>query len=226
MLFLSLATLWTGWAFLQYRRRVVSSGATLLAAAFLLWGLHHLDYPFLRARGAWNPWGYYLDILLTLAVGAGILLLVLDDLRRGLGALSDISGDLQRVGREQDVLDALLARPLTLPAVRGTALFLVEDGKARFARGAGVFGDGRDPAPGPSAAGLLDRAIAGRPPPGRRELAPIPLRRRAPAAPERDDHRRPRPRRRSPRPVHRPRRPLPRRPRPAGRRRAGERRSL
>ena len=161
MLFLSLATLWTGWAFLQYRRRVVSSGATLLAAAFLLWGLHHLDYPFLRARGAWKPWGYYLDILLTLAVGAGILLLVLDDLRRGLGALSDISGDLQRVGREQDVLDALLARPLTLPAVRGTALFLVEDGKARFARGAGVFGDGRDPAPGPSAAGLLDRAIAG-----------------------------------------------------------------
>ncbi len=127
VLFLSLATLWTGWVFLQYRRRVASSGATLLAAAFLLWGLHHLDYPFLRERGAWNPWGYYLDILFTLAVGAGILLLVLDDLRRGLGALSDISGDLQGAGREEDVLDALLARPLTLPAVRGSALFLMED---------------------------------------------------------------------------------------------------
>jgi signal transduction histidine kinase len=160
VLFLSLATLWTGWVFLQYRRRVASSGATLLAAAFLLWGLHHLDYPFLRARGAWNPWGYYIDILLTLAVGTGILLLVLDDLRRGLGALSDISGDLQHAGREQDVLDALLARPLTLPAVRGSALFLVEDGKARFARGAGVYRGGPDPTPDGAAGDLLARALA------------------------------------------------------------------
>jgi signal transduction histidine kinase len=160
VLFLSLATLWTGWVFLQYRRRVASSGATLLAVAFILWGLHHLDYPFLRARGAWNPWGYYIDILLTLAVGTGILLLVLDDLRRGLGALSDISGDLQHAGREEDVLDALLARPLTLPAVRGSALFLVEDGKARFARGAGVYRDGPDPAPDGAAGDLLARALA------------------------------------------------------------------
>ena len=119
MLFLSLATLWTGWVFYRYRRRVASSGATLLTVAFGLWGLHHLDYPFLRARGAWAPWGYYLDILLALAVGAGILLLVLDDLRRGLSALSALSGDLQHAGGEQDVLAALLARPLTLPAVRG-----------------------------------------------------------------------------------------------------------
>jgi signal transduction histidine kinase len=160
VLFLSLATLWTGWVFLQYRRRVASGGATLLAVAFILWGLHHLDYPFLRARGAWNPWGYYIDILLTLAVGTGILLLVLDDLRRGLGALSDISGDLQHAGREEDVLDALLARPLTLPAVRGSALFLVEDGKARFARGAGVYRGGHHPASDGAAGDLLARALA------------------------------------------------------------------
>ncbi|HEX2220206.1 MAG TPA: GAF domain-containing sensor histidine kinase [Gemmatimonadales bacterium] len=160
VLFLSLATLWTGWVFLRYRRRVASSGATLLAAAFMLWGLHHLDYPFLRARGAWNPWGYYLDILLTLAVGTGILLLVLDDLRRGLGALSDLSGDLQQAGRQQDVLDALLARPLTLPAVRGSALFLADDGRPQFVRGAGVYGGDGDPAPDGTAGDLLTRALA------------------------------------------------------------------
>jgi signal transduction histidine kinase len=160
VLFLSLATLWTGLVFFRYRQRVGSSGATLLAAAFILWGLHHLDYPFLRARGAWNPWGYYIDIVLTLAVGTGILLLVLDDLRRGLGALSDLSGDLQQAGRQQDVLDALLARPLTLPAVRGSALFLADDGRPRFTRGAGVYGGGVDAAPDGPAADLLARAIA------------------------------------------------------------------
>ena len=159
VLFLSLATLWTGLVFLRYRRRVGSSGATVLAAAFLLWGLHHLDYPFLRARGAWNPWGYYIDILLTLAVGTGILLLVLDDLRRGLGALSDLSGDLQQAGRQQDVLDALLARPLTLPAVRGSALFLADEGRPRFVRGAGVYGPSVEPAPDGRANELLARAI-------------------------------------------------------------------
>ena len=138
VLFLSLATLWTGWVFFRYRQKVPSSGASLLTAAFWLWGMHHLDYPFLRARGTWVPWGYYLDILLALAVGTGILLLVLDDLRRGLGALSALSGDLQRAGREQDVLDALLARPLALPAVTGTALYAVEESSPRFVRGAGV----------------------------------------------------------------------------------------
>jgi signal transduction histidine kinase len=164
VVFLSLATLWTGWVFLQYRRMVPSSGAALLAIAFGLWGLHHLDYPFLRARGAWAPWGYYLDILLALAVGAGILLLVLDDLRRGLGALSALSGDLQRAGRQQDVLDALLARPLTLPAVRGSALYMIAGEEGRFIRGAGVcaaWPDAHIPAAGKS---VLERVIKSRRP--------------------------------------------------------------
>jgi signal transduction histidine kinase len=164
VVFLSFATLWTGWVFFRYRRRVASSGATLLAVAFGLWGLHHLDYPFLRAQGSWAPWGYYLDILLALAVGAGILLLVLDDLRQGLGALSALSGDLQRAGREQDVLDALLARPLTLPAVRGSALYAVDGTGVRFVRGAGVCASWTGEALPPSAAEVLAQAVeTGRP---------------------------------------------------------------
>ena len=78
MLFLSGATLWTGWVFWRHHRVVGSSGARMLAVAFALWGLHHLDYPFLRAQGAWTPWGYYLDISFELLVAAGLVLLVLD----------------------------------------------------------------------------------------------------------------------------------------------------
>jgi signal transduction histidine kinase len=162
--FLSLATLWTGWVFFSYHRRVGSSGAAVLAVAFGLWGLHHLDYPFLRARGAWTPWGYYLDLLFALAVGAGILLLVLDDLRRGLGALSALSADLQRRGRDRAVLDALLERPLTLPAVTGSALYLLEERGGRFVGGSGVCAGWPAAAPSGPAAQVVAEAIAtGRP---------------------------------------------------------------
>lgn len=162
--FLSLATFWTGWVFLRYRRLVASSGAALLGGAFCLWSLHHLDYPFLRARGAWTPWGYYLDILFTLAVGAGILLLVLDDLRRGLGALSALSGELQRRGRERDVLDALLARQLTLPAVQGAALYLLDGPQGQFSGGVGLCAEWAGTGPeGASARVLAEAVAAGRP---------------------------------------------------------------
>jgi signal transduction histidine kinase len=60
----------------------------------LLWGLHHFDYPFLRARGAWNPWGYYLDIVFILGMGLGMLLLIHEDLRRGL---AQRTADLERL---------------------------------------------------------------------------------------------------------------------------------
>ena len=80
------ATLWTGWVFWQHGQRVGSGGARFVAVAFALWGLHHLDYPFLRARGAWEPWGYFLDIVFELAVGVGFGLMVLSELASRLEA--------------------------------------------------------------------------------------------------------------------------------------------
>ncbi len=130
VLFLSGATAWTGWVFWRHHRIAHSSGARVLAISFALWGLHHLDYPFLRAQGAWSPWGYYLDISFVLLVAAGLVLLVLDDLGRGVRALSALSGDLQRraSGQQQDhdLVATLLGRPLALPGVRGAAMFLFD----------------------------------------------------------------------------------------------------
>ena len=123
VVFLSLATLWTGIVFWRYHRVAASPGARLLAIAFSLWALHHLDYPFLRAQGAWNPWGYYLDIAFELLVGVGVVMLVLDDLGRGVRALTTLSGDLQRRQGPELLLDTLVRKALTLPGVIGSAIY-------------------------------------------------------------------------------------------------------
>ena len=135
--FLSAATLVTGISFLRHAQRTGSPGAWTLAGAFTLWALHHLDYPMLRARGAWVPWGYYLDIIFILAVVGGIALLVIDDLRRGLEALARLSADVQASARGDAVVAALLERPLRLRGVSGTALYLVAEGRVIDGAGKG-----------------------------------------------------------------------------------------
>jgi signal transduction histidine kinase len=135
--FLSGATLLTAWAFERNSRLAGSPASRFLAFMFLLWALHHLDYPFLRAQGVWTPWGYYLDIVILLGVGLGILLLVMEDLRRGLVTLSGFASVLQ-VGGEDDLPARLLAGLLTLPAVRGAALVMPDESALRIRRAAGA----------------------------------------------------------------------------------------
>lgn len=94
--FISVASLWTGGLLLRNRKPGTAGATNLLGWSFVVWGLHHLDYPILRARGAWLPWGYYLDILFVLAVGTGILLLVNAELAQRLQARST---ELERLSR-------------------------------------------------------------------------------------------------------------------------------
>jgi len=128
VLFLSGATAATAWAFHQYGREAGSRAAKLLAFGLALWALHHLDYPFLRARGAWNPWGYYLDLGFQLWVGIGILLLVQEDLREGLRALSILSAELQAPETPEALESALMERAVTLRGVIGSAFWTEENG--------------------------------------------------------------------------------------------------
>jgi signal transduction histidine kinase len=134
-------------------------------------GLHScgrvdLDYPFLRARGAWNPWGYYLDILFVLGVGASTLLLVLEDLSRGLGALSALSGELQRHRSKQneDVFAPLLARTITLTGVRGSAIYLGTEEGGSFVAAVGACEGWEGSQPSGPAAEAIGRVLkTGRP---------------------------------------------------------------
>lgn len=162
--FLSIATLWTGWVFLRHHQRVGSAASLLLAVTFLLWGIHHLDYPFLRGRGVWNPWGYYIDIIFELAMGAGILLIVAEELQRGLRTLTGLADYLQAGGREEDLTRALLNRAMALPAVRGAAFLRAETGTATVLQGAGTCAswEGRPP-PAPAATAVVGALETERP---------------------------------------------------------------
>lgn len=159
VIFLAAATLATAAVFARHWREVRATGALVLCQAFALWGLHHLDYPFLRARGAWVPWGYYLDILFTLAVGAGMLLLVMDDLQQGIRAFSALA--VSGAGDDDgDVVRQTIKRPLSLPAVRGAALFTVADGVPQCMAGDGACSGWETRPIALSDAAMVSRAIS------------------------------------------------------------------
>lgn len=164
VLFLSCATLWTGVVFYRYARSTRSTGATVLAAAFFIWGVHHLDYPILRAYGAWLPWGYYVDVILTITVGAGILLLVTDDLRRGVGTLGTLSSDLMSAASSsrERVVATVLQRILSVPAVRGAAVFRLDGVRGGyFELGVGACESWSGTSPKGDQAELLSQVAAG-----------------------------------------------------------------
>ena len=101
VLFLSFATLWTSRVFFKLWRATRSRGAAVLAIVLFAWGLHHLDYPMLRAKGAWNPWGYYLDIMFVLAMAIGTVILILEELDRRTRDLQRLSAQMIQQHEEE-----------------------------------------------------------------------------------------------------------------------------
>jgi len=79
----------TGYCFYQYNKRHSSLGARIVGLAMIIWGLHKLDYPFLRPVEWFAPWGYILAALLELLVGIGILILLYERLERKAVAIGE-----------------------------------------------------------------------------------------------------------------------------------------
>lgn len=93
---LSGVTIWTGVIFWRERHRMSTGAAQLLAGAFVLWGLHHLDYPLLRGFGAAVLYGVFADVLFLFAIGLGLMFLVLGAERSRLAART---GELEQLTR-------------------------------------------------------------------------------------------------------------------------------
>jgi signal transduction histidine kinase len=83
---LSAVTLWTGRVFWRYQRQTGSGSARVLAWTFLLWGLHHLDYPLLRPLGRAVLLGAMADVVFIVAAAGGMVFLGLTKGREALAA--------------------------------------------------------------------------------------------------------------------------------------------
>ena len=104
-LLLSAVTLGTAYVFMRQDRAAPSTGARLLSWTFLLWGLHHLDYPLLRSQGAGVLLGVFMDVTLLVLVAVGTLTLVLGEERTALAQrsaqLEQLSALLLRAQEEE-----------------------------------------------------------------------------------------------------------------------------
>jgi signal transduction histidine kinase len=78
---LASVTIWTGVLLWRDRNRVPGGGGKLLAFSFILWGLHHLDYPLLRSFGAAVLYGVFVDVIFIFSIALGMLFVVLGDER-------------------------------------------------------------------------------------------------------------------------------------------------
>jgi signal transduction histidine kinase len=83
---LSAVTLWTGSVFWRYARQTGSGSARFLAWTFLLWGVHHLDYPLLRPLGRAVLLGAMADTVFIVAAAGGMVFLGLTKGREALAA--------------------------------------------------------------------------------------------------------------------------------------------
>lgn len=79
--FLGIVNINLGW---KYLRQKESSFNILMGVFFILWGLHKLDYPFIRQITFLAPWGYILGTTLTMLTAVSMILLYLIRTKKSL----------------------------------------------------------------------------------------------------------------------------------------------
>ena len=82
--FSGLALMWTGLLILRSPGLVSGGGRLMTGGGFMLWGLHRLDYPFLRSLDWFAPWGFLLSAILSFMLAIGMLLIYFQQMRKTL----------------------------------------------------------------------------------------------------------------------------------------------
>ena len=91
---MGLAYIFAGYAIWRDRGERHLAGAGLVSSAFFLWGLHKLDFPFLRPISWFAPIGFWLGNVLGMFIAVGSLVMVMTESRHQLRAALDGKADL------------------------------------------------------------------------------------------------------------------------------------
>ena len=82
-LFLGIIYIWTGIVFLK-DASAQEAGKTITGWTFILWGIHKMDYPFLRPIAWFAPWGYLMGATMEIIVALGMLIIYFNNSREEL----------------------------------------------------------------------------------------------------------------------------------------------
>ncbi len=80
---------WTGVVIIRFDEGK-SVGKWMAAIALILWGLHRVNYPFLRPIAWFAPWGYHLSSGLTVTIALGMIILSFERTHRELGETREL----------------------------------------------------------------------------------------------------------------------------------------
>lgn len=81
--FFGIAHIWAGLVVLR-SRKVNGLGKYFTGWVFILWGIHKLDYPYLRNISAFAPWGYLIGGYCAMMLATGLLLIYFQRTRNAL----------------------------------------------------------------------------------------------------------------------------------------------
>ncbi len=143
------ALIFAGGLILRARREIEVASGQLVGVALLLWGLHKLDYPWLRPVEWFAPFGFLLSEFLAMAAAVGLLLITAGRLRNiadraerrheesrehlaTLNQLLQTSLDSKPLDEQlAQALNTIIAAPW-LPVQPRGGIFLVEDGRLQL----------------------------------------------------------------------------------------------
>ena len=121
--FTGIVFIWTGWVFYARQPKPRLKGTGLLTGAFILWGLHKLDYPFVRPIESFAPYGYALSTAFGQLAAIGLIVLVLEESKRDMrvannerknayrdleAAMSELKSSVRELDETQEYLSSIL----------------------------------------------------------------------------------------------------------------------
>lgn len=96
--FLAIVYVWTGITFIKTEvTHGIAKNAT--GIAFIIWGVHKMNYPFLRPVVWFAPWGFLLSAMLEFIVALGILLVYFQKVRDDLKNEEHFLQKAQEIGK-------------------------------------------------------------------------------------------------------------------------------